>query len=373
MDGLSRREVLARGAGLAAAVGLGSARVAPGAAALGNSPVGGGGVIVVVPEHPFFPGTTMREDPKLLNSLARRYVATQGNKKAVMTRFLFSSVPVTLFDRIYATKDPASNLPMGAYLWLFHLSGYFGGVWLRGELVRTGTNAALSSYSKPQDEASFKAEVAKADTALDAAKGPAPALVTYEHASLFDTPPVPPATMPERGLIDTFGYNEGYLLQIAEKPPAELSPPADFVSCPASTVRPLYCSYATRRLAALPRLDPVSRKLAAGKGAYADLATQVPPLQDAAIARGRSVWDGGLDVQGFSQPAYEQLLDISSAFLETVQATVLATVKSSAEHSVPVGRQAATANACMGIWLSSYLVGITDGRADRALPQFESL
>lgn len=382
---LSRREVLARGAGVAAAVGLGSVAFAGGAVALGRSggrasggsalggKVGGGGVVVVVPDYPFFPGTTMREDPKLLNGLARKYVAAEGDREAIMTRFLFSSVPVTLFDRIYATKDPANTLPMGAYLWLFHLSGYFGGVWLRGELVRTGKNAALSSYSKPQDKAAFTAEVAKADEALDAARGRAPALLEYEEASLYDTPPVPPATMPERGLIDTFGYNEGYLLQIAEKPPAGLSTPTGLVDCPPAAVRPLYCSYGTSRLEALARFDPVSAKLAAGKGPYAELAEKVPPLQDAAIARGRSVWDGGLNVQGFSQPAYEQLLDISSAFLETVQATVLATVKSTAEQVVPVGRQAATANACMGVWLSSYIVGITDGRPDRALPEFESL
>jgi hypothetical protein len=381
MDRLSRREVLARGAGAVAAVGLGSVRFAPGAAALGGGsgvgsaagPVGGGGVVVVVPEYPFFAGTTMREDPKLLNALARTYVRRHGGRDAVMTRFLFSSVPVTLFDRIYATKDPANTLPMGAYLWLFHLSGYFGGVWLRGELVRTGKNAALSSYSKPQDEAAFTAEVATADEALDAASGPGPALLEYEKASLFDAPPVPPATMPQRGLVDTFGYNEGYLLQIAEKPPVGLSTPAGLVECPAAAERPLYCSYGTNRLEALPRFDPISRKLAAGKGAYADLATQIPPLQEAAITRGRGVWDGALNVQGFSQEAYEQLLDISSAFLETVQATVLATVKSTAERVVPVGRQAATANACMGVWLSSYIVGITDGRPDRALPEFEAL
>ncbi|MCJ7671603.1 MAG: hypothetical protein MUP67_06095, partial [Acidimicrobiia bacterium] len=195
----------------------------------------------------------------------------------------------------------------------------------------------------------------------------------YEEASLYDTPPVPPATMPTRGLIDTFGYNEGYLLQIAEKPPAGLSTPTGLVDCPAATERPLYCAYGTSRLQALRRFDPISQKLASGKGAYADLATKVPPLQEAAITRGRGVWDGALNVQGFSQEAYEQLLDISSAFLETVQATVLATVKSTAQGSVPVGRQAATANACMGIWLSSYLVGITDGRPGRSLPEFEAL
>ncbi|MFO7591958.1 MAG: hypothetical protein R6X23_13880 [Acidimicrobiia bacterium] len=64
-----------------------------------------------------------------------------------------------------------------------------------------------------------------------------------------------------------------------------------------------------------------------------DLATQIPPLQEAAIARGRMVWDGLLDVQGFSQEAYEQLLDISSAFLETVQATALAAVEPSSRRT----------------------------------------
>jgi hypothetical protein len=82
------------------------------------------------------------------------------------------------------------------------------------------------------------------------------------------------------------------------------------------------------------------------------------------------VWDSFLNVQGFSQPAYEQLLDISSAFLETVQATALASVQAVAESDVPLGRQAATANACMGTWLASYTVGLIDGRPDRALPAF---
>jgi hypothetical protein len=77
-----------------------------------------------------------------------------------------------------------------------------------------------------------------------------------------------------------------------------------------------------------------------------------------------------LNVAGFSQEDYEQLLDISCAFLETVQATVLATVLAVAEGDDLAGRRGAVANACMGVWLTSYLVGITDGRPGRTLPQF---
>ncbi|MCJ7672964.1 MAG: hypothetical protein MUP67_13100, partial [Acidimicrobiia bacterium] len=63
---LSRRAVIARGAGGAVAVALGSAAFAGGAGALergAGDTVGGGGTVVVVPEYPFFAGTTMQEDP----------------------------------------------------------------------------------------------------------------------------------------------------------------------------------------------------------------------------------------------------------------------------------------------------------------------
>lgn len=328
---------------------------------------------MVLPDYPFFPGTLMEEAPRLLDSLATKYVKAEGEEDAAMTRFLFSYVPVTMFDRIYDAPSPGESLPIGGVLWLFHLSGYFGGVWLRDELARTGKNPAISGYSDPQDEAGFVALVDKAESRLDAATGRRSVVLAENEASLFDVPSDVPGEDPERGLVDTFGYNEGYLLQIAEKPPEGLSTPTDFVNCPADPAsRPLYCSYGTSRLEALRRFDPVSRRLAKGDGAYGDLGAEIPALQEAAIARGRMVWDGLLNVQGFSQEAYEQLLDISSAFLETVQATVLAAVEAVAEEDVTAGRQASTANACMGVWLGSYITGLTDGREGRALPEFES-
>jgi len=327
---------------------------------------------VVLPEYPFFPGTTMREDAKLLNSLARKYQRALGADPLVMTRFLFSYVPVTLFDRVFTTADPADELPIGSYLWLFHLSGYFGGVWLRGELSRTGHNAGLTSFSSPQTEEGFAEQVSAADEVLDAARGAKRALLRYNEDSLFDTANPDDPEQPERGLIDTFGYNEGYLLQIVDAPPEGLSTPADFIDCPANAAQaPLTCGYLVNRIQALRTFEPVAEKLAARAGPYADLAEQIPPLQEAGIARGRMVWDGLLNVQGFSQEAYEQLLDISSAFLETVQATALASVQAAADGKVAVGRKAATANAMLKLWLDSYLVGITDGRSGRALPEFE--
>jgi hypothetical protein len=323
-------------------------------------------VTVELTEYPYFAGTMMTPDPALLEQLASQYCARNDNGEPVMTRFLFGDVPVVLFDRVFDAADPAL-LPLGSYLWLYHLSGYYGGLWLRGELLKSGHNRMIENVNLPPTEEQFIAEVGDAKTILDRAAGSD--VLSYSEESLYDQPNPDNEQTPIRGLVDLFGYNEGYMLQIAEKPPAGLVTPADLVVCPDPVDGPLFCEYQTNRLGALRTFDPVARKLQARSGTYGALADKIAPVQAPGIARGRMVWDGQLDVQGFEQDAYEQLLDISSAFLETVQATALATVQAVAEHDEHVGRQAATANAMMAVWLRSYIVGLTDGRAI-ALPTF---
>jgi hypothetical protein len=195
-------------------------------------------------------------------------------------------------------------------------------------------------------------------------------VLAENEASLFDAPdPLDPDQI-RPGLVDSFGYNQGYLLQIVERPPSGLATPPGFVTCASDPADgPLHCEYATERLEARRRFDETAARLRRRDGAYGVLAEHIVPVQRAAIGRGRQVWDGQLDVQGFSQLAYEQLLDISSAFLETVQAIALATVQAVAERDATIGRRAATANAMLSVWLRSYLVGLTDGR-DVALPTF---
>ena len=315
------------------------------------------GVPVELTDYPFFPRTMMHVDQARLDHLAAQHVTDIDGAPPSMKRFLFAAVPVALFDQIFASSDPG-ELPLASSLWLFHLSGYYGGVWLRGELAASGHNSLLASVSLPPTEEQFTTDVGRCESILEAAAGRD--VLAYNERSLFD----------ESGLVDTFGYNQGYLLQIVEKPPAGLSAPADFVTCPpAAADGPLYCDYRTSKLAALHRFDSVSRRLRDGDAAYSALEQRIAPLQEAAIARGRMVWDGQLDVQGFTQDAYLQLLDISSAFLETVQATALATVQAVAEKNELMGRQVATANAMMTLWLRSYLVGLTDGRPV-SLPTF---
>ena len=318
---------------------------------------------VQLTEYPYFDGTAMTPDPALLDELATEYVVRQeraGSDERVMTRFLFGEVPVVLFDRIFTTADP-NGLPLPSYLWLYHLSGYYGGLWLRGELLRSDHNTMIRNVNLPQSEEQFAEQVADASAVL--ARAAQPDVLGYNEESLFDRPNPDNPEAPVRGLIDLFGYNQGYLLQIAEKPPAGLTTPDDLVVCPANPADgPLFCRYRTSRLAALSTFEPAATKLREREGAYAALAERIAPVQEPGIARGRMVWDGQLDVQGFEQGPYEQLLDISSAFLETVQATALATVVAVAEQDAAIGRRAAVANAMMSVWLRSYIVGLTDGR-----------
>jgi hypothetical protein len=321
---------------------------------------------VHVPEYPYYEGTTMTPDGALLDDLATAY-ANRADNRLVMTRFLFGDVPVALFDRIFATDDPAT-LPLGSYLWLYHLSGYFGGIWLRSELLRSGHNQMMANVNLPPTAEQFTDEVGEAQRILDRAFGDD--VLAYNRESLFDQPNADIPDAPLRGLADLFGYNEGYLLQIAEKPPRGLVTPPGLVECPVDPAdAPLFCRYGTSRLAALRAFDDVAARLREGKGEYAVVGVELARVQALGIARGRTVWDGQLDVQGFEQDAYEQLLDISSAFLETVQATALATVHAVVERDPVVGRQAASANAMMTVWLRSYIVGLTDGRPI-ALPTF---
>jgi hypothetical protein len=170
------------------------------------------------------------------------------------------------------------------------------------------------------------------------------------------------------GLVENFGYNQGYLLEILEAPPRGLQTPPGYHI---ESRGPLACSYETPRLEVLRSLSSVEEALAAGSSAiYAELAAKIAPVQEAGVAKGRGVWSSGLSVQGFTPAEYEQLLDVSASYLEGVQATVLATVKAVAEGDAQMGRRAAIANAAMAAWLSAYTSGLMEGRDATELPRF---
>jgi hypothetical protein len=321
-------------------------------------------VSVSLPAHPFWDGPVAIPDQVLLDELAAAYVASIDGAPE-MERFLFGTAPVEAFDRIFA--DPGSAEVPGL-IWVLHLSGYFGGRWLRREIAAAQPQALLVSFSVDPTEATFRATEGRARTALDAAVADEAALLAYADASLFDSPPPPGSDDPVRGLADSFGYNQGYMLQILEAPPEGLETPARYgVTCG----QLLRCEYASPKLADVDRFRAAVDRLADPADATAtSLAARLAPVEEAAIPRGRFVWSSGLSVQGFSQASYDQLLDVSSSFLETVQVTAGAMVQAVLDGDLDAARAGSVANAAMSIWLGAYMMGLLDGTEPIELPEF---
>ncbi|MGI9603794.1 MAG: hypothetical protein ACR2QE_18060, partial [Acidimicrobiales bacterium] len=280
-------------------------------------------------------------------------------------RFLFGSVPVDVFDRMLQAGDDYGD--PSTDLWLLHLSGYFGGRWLRGEIEAAQPNAPLVGFSDPPTAEAFEATEQRAQEFLDVWAGPDDAAaVDAAYTSLFDTPAEDPEDDPIRGHADNFGYNQGYLLQILEKPPEGIEASPEYeIAC---TDGLFDCEYVTPRLAALQALADV--QIAINADLDPELRDELLPVQEAAIPRGRSVWDGGLSVQGFSQASYDQLLDVSSSYLETVQATALTAVEAHANDDGDAARRSALASAGMTVWLAAYFGGLTNGEGDIEVPTF---
>ena len=321
-------------------------------------------VHVHLPEIPFWPNDVATEDRELLDQLGADYVSHCGPDAPEVARFLYGDLPVIAFDRIF--DGEVADLGTGALLWMFHVSGYLGGVWLRGEIDKAQKESQLSGIALPPNREGFDRIIADARRGLEAAAASDDDVLAYNRASLF---PADDAVGLANGLVENFGYNQGYLLEVLESPPAGLPTPKGYS---VSAAGPLACAYESPKLAVLARFRPIETALAGrSKPVYADLASRIEPVQAAAVAKGRGVWSGGLSVQGFPAQEYELLLNVSSSFLEDVQATVLATVQAVAEGEAAIGRRAAIANSAMGLWLASYGMGLMEGRKNPAAPRFE--
>ena len=285
-----------------------------------------------------------------------------------MSRFLFGMVPVWVFDRIFAGDD----VPVPSLNWLLQLSGYFGGRWLRGEIEKAQPDAMLNLVDITPAAEKFNATMERAGKGVAAAQADDATVLAYAVSCMLDEPSGVEGVPPLQGLTDNFGYNKGYMLEILAAPPAGLTSGPQYQ---VSGEGLFDCTYASPRLAVLASLSDVQSSLVrAGKSdssdVYGDIVRELKPIQDLAEPRGRSVWSTGLSVQGFPQREYDQLLDVSSSFLETVQATALTMVKARVDRNATLARRGAVANAGMIIWLAAYMDGLLHGAGAKVLPEF---
>lgn len=160
-----------------------------------------------LPPYPFFPNlqSVMTEDRALLDQLLGAYARSTPTAQQHPIDFLSRYVPVYVFEQtLLPSKTIRPLLPQ--FLWLMHLAGYFGGVWLRDAFIRFPVpNSPNPRPGFPPNENSFAAAVARINTALMASNYDAAALA-YAEGSLRG------ASL--QGLVDSYGYNAGYLEQI---------------------------------------------------------------------------------------------------------------------------------------------------------------
>ena len=317
---------------------------------------------VLLPDYPRWETETLSAAPERLDSLAAGYLADAGDE-ASMERFLFGQMPVVVFDGIFAEGAEADAEEL---FWLLHLSGYFGGRWLRGEIADAQPEALLVGFSDPPTEASFVDTMTRVSARLVAVDDDT-TVVEAARAALFDRPNSIEGEAPIPGVADSFGYNVGYMLEILATPPegVDASPRFD-VTCDGL----FSCSYASPKLAVLPQLADTQAEINSAESSAPGLVAELVPVQNAAEPRGRGVWSGGLSVQGFSQESYDQLLDVSSSFLETVQATGLVNVRAVIDDDPERAKVGIIAEAAQIVWLDAYIAGLTNGEGTIELPTF---
>lgn len=299
--------------------------------------------MIALPDHPWFANDVMVADPELLDRLLH-------GETGSVERLLFGRAPLRIFGDAL-TADPGA-VPVAGHLWVMHLSGYFGGVWLRREIARAQPEAPLLGVDVTPDASAFAELTDALAAALDAARGDDASALGYAAGQIAHQ-------------LDGYGYNRGYLVEILEAPPAGLRSPPGFLDAPGL----LDARYAVDEIAGLAGL----------RDRFADAVTDghvdrdgLDTAQSDAHARGRAVWSTGLSVQGFPQPEYEQLLELSAYFLQGTQAAAIAAVLASTDHDAGLARRAALVGAMLAPWSISYRMGLLDGRPDRTLPQLVS-
>jgi hypothetical protein len=323
-----------------------------------------------LPPYPFFANlqSVMTEDRALLDHLLATYARKTPAASQNPIDFISRYIPVYVFERTLHPSE-SDDPDLSTRLWLMHLAGYFGGVWLRTEFV----NAGVPRGAFPVAEASFASVVARINAALAAFNGDDAGALAYAEASLRG------ANL--QGLTDSFGYNSGYLDQIltGAKPTNATAPAGYYSYNPAelyngfysvSEIRPLD---KWRRRAARAATQPGSRYEAVVQGASA--ADTLPAIQSAGVSRGKFVWAPGnqlnLNISNFDQAVYDLLLVTSVYFLQCVQATGLAALAAASVGDADWARAAVRSNAMTVPYGGSYGVGLFDGAGQ--MPTFTTL
>ena len=275
-------------------------------------------------------------------------------------RFFSGDLPLQSIDAILAGKwgDGSAALPTSALGNLF-VSGYFGGIYLRGELASVGAGRPAP------DQTPIAGALASLGGGALASIDEIAAGLTRVARSGTDDEVRTAAGAWAVVLAAIQGYNRGYLeVAVANPPPGVAVDPArldclSFFDC-RSDVLPL---------AALDGLDAQRRALAAPPDAvWAAWADVVNGIGAASVSGGSGVWTTLLSHAGFNESSYDAIIDLSVGFLEVTQAAMLTDLAAVAGGDAEVGRRGLMATAGLVVWAGSYFAGLASPLVDGTRP-----
>ena len=318
-----------------------------------------GGSKVCAPMHvevPTFPDPEsifVEPAQEYLDQLATQYVCGLPDGAVPNdSTFMYGYAPVAAFNKIISGDVSDLNKKR----WVMYVSGYFGGVWLTSNLNKETPDGGVTML---KSSSLIDADKIARD-AMAAAEGPDKDLFNYNKSIL-----IAPFLFPDLAMASNFGYNEGYLLEIYEKPPPGCTPPAGYINC----TKLMWCEYADKRVPALSSLadaatklnEPVGRWRILRNGDRTEEGNGVEAAETNSVALGRAVWGGVMKKDSITPDFYISLLDVSASFLEVVQAAGLFSAKGYAEQDAASGKTAAILQSGIGFWLASYMSAFSHG------------
>jgi len=252
--------------------------------------------------------------------------------------YFYGVLPAATFDALVPVPDVERRSGLFGNLLV---SGYFGGIYLRGAL---STGGAAEVTGPPLLEDLGRTTLAALADQVGAI------LEVVDHGD--DQAVLDESKVWSDQLALILGYNRGYLdVALSNAPPGATA--GDTVTC----VDLLECRDTTFPLHLLD-------ELAAAKAA-------VPPgvtaLVNTSVQTGRTVWTAILSNSSFSQESYRTIIDLSGGFLQATQAALWA---SASTTSTPTQRrEGLTLCAALLVWAGSYFIGLASPLPNTAQPR----
>jgi hypothetical protein len=357
--------------------------------------------------YPALEGNGVIPDPHLLNELATDYangprIGPYGRVTAGppnMQDFLLIYLPVWLNEVVSGTApnshglDPANPDDLGRILWVDHLAGYYGGVWLRKDFMQFGlpfyfglpfSNAGIDNFYRMfVDPIRTLASSGSGSSVVGAAgstlrSGPITAPVGIDSATLVTQ------ILPPDNNLGGFGYDATWLADILPPrldSPQHASPSiANFFSADPNGL--LNASYGMREAPYLTEARAAYAKVTAARGNTSARLHEVvngkpgqPTLQQEQLrfqVYGNAVYGIGIpgasSYRNFNQDQYDRVLTWASYAVMSNQANALDAIAAYASQNVTAARSQLRATVVWAAYVGAYAWGNLNSHVTAAQP-----